>query len=88
MYIKFLHKFFLPDVASASIAGFKYVSVILSMTFTVGEDDKANKVQFALIDASGELTETLNLYYITNNTLPFLLHIIYISIVFIYIHIC
>ena len=67
MYIKFLHKFFLPDVASASIADFDLVSVLLSVTFTVGEDDEANKVQFVLIDASGELTETLNLHCITNH---------------------
>ena len=71
LYIKFLYKFFLPDVASASIAGFMLISVVLSVAFTVLEDDKANKVQFVLIDASGELTETLNLYCITNNTLPF-----------------
>ena len=36
--------FFLPDVAPASIAGFKFVSVLLSATFTVVEDDDANKV--------------------------------------------
>ena len=71
LYIKFLHTFFIPDVASASTAGFKLVSVVLSVTFTVGEDDETNKVQFVLIDASGELTETLKLYCITNNTLPF-----------------
>ena len=74
LYIKFLHKFFLPDVASASITAFNLVSIIFSVTFTVVEDDKANKVQFVLIDASSELTETLNLYFITNNTLPSLLH--------------
>ena len=40
----FLHKFFLPDVASASIAGFKFVSLPLSVTVTVVEDDESNKV--------------------------------------------
>ena len=60
MYIKFLYKFFLTDVASASIAGFKFVSVQLPVTFIAVEDDEANKVQFVLIDASGELTGTLN----------------------------
>ena len=88
MYIKLLHKFFSPDVASASIACFKFISFVLSVTFTVDKDDEANKVQFVLIDASGELTETLNVYCTTNNTLPFLSHIIYIWYVFIYILIC
>ena len=75
LYIKSLHKFFLPDVAS--IAGCELISVVLSVTVTVGDDDEANKVQFVLIDASDVLTKTLKLYCITNNTLPFL-HIIYI----------
>ena len=37
-----LHRFLLPDVASASITGFKLVSVVLSVTFTMSEDDEAN----------------------------------------------
>ena len=78
LYIKFLYKVFLLDVVSASISGFKFVSLLLSVTCPVVEDDEANKVQFVLIDASGELNETLNLYCITHNTLPFLLHILYI----------
>ena len=80
--------FVLPDVASASIAGVELVWGVASVTFTVGEDDEANTAGFAVTDSSGELTETLTLYCITNNTLPFLLHIIYIWNVFIYIHIC
>ena len=44
LYIKFLYKFFLPNVPSASIAGFKFVSLVLAVTFTVVEDDEANKV--------------------------------------------
>ena len=52
--------FFLPNVASASIAGYEFVSVVLSVTFTVSEDDEANKVQLVLIDVSGEITEILN----------------------------
>ena len=39
LYIKFLYKFFLPDVASASIAGFKFVSLVLSVPLTVVEND-------------------------------------------------
>ena len=78
LYIKFLYNFFLPDVASTSIAAFMFVSLVLSVPLTFVEDDEANKVQFVLIDASGELTETLNVYCITHNTWPFLLHILYI----------
>ena len=75
--------FFLPDVASASIADLELVWVAVSVTFTVGEDDKANTVGFAVTD-SIELTETLKLYCITNNTLPFITYNIYI---YIYIYI-
>ena len=81
--------FVLPEVASASIAGEELVWVVVSVTFTVGEDDEANTVGFAVRDSSGELNETLKLYCITNNTLSFLWHIIYIYIyIYIYIHIC
>ena len=66
-----MHRFFPPDVAPASIAGFDLVPVVPSVTFTVGEDDEDNKEQFVLIDASGKLTEALKLDCITNNTLPF-----------------
>ena len=69
--MKFLDKFFLTYVASASIAVFKLVSFVLSVTLTVGEDDEASTVQFLWTDSSGELTETLKLYCITNNTLSF-----------------
>ena len=67
LYIKFLQKI-LPDIASASIAGFKLELVFLSVTFTVIANDEANKVYFVLIDASSKLIETLNLYCITHNT--------------------
>ena len=70
-----LDKFFLPDVASAFIAGLELVWVVVSVTFTVGEDDEANTVGFTVTDSSGELTETLKLYCITNNTLPFFYYI-------------
>ena len=67
----FLHTFFLPDVASASIADLELVSVVVSVTFTVGEGDEANIVEFAVTDSSSAFTETFQLYYITSNTLPF-----------------
>ena len=70
-YIKFFHNFSLPDVASAAIAGFKLLSVLLSVTFTVGAGDDGNNAQFALTYSSCELTATLKLNCITNNTLPF-----------------
>ena len=36
--------FVLPDIASASIAGFKFVLLVLSVTCIVVENDEANKV--------------------------------------------
>ena len=71
MYIKFVYNFFLPDVASVSIAAFACESFVHSVSLTHVEDDVANKVEFVLIDASGEFTKTLNLYCITHNTLTF-----------------
>ena len=44
LYIKFLYKFFLADVASSSIAGFMFVTLILPVTCTFVEDDEADKV--------------------------------------------
>ena len=44
LYIKFFHNFSLPDVASVAIAGFKLVSVLLSVTFTVSAGDDGNNV--------------------------------------------
>ena len=52
--------FVLPDVTSASIAGVELVWVVVSVTFTVGEDE-ANTAGFAVTDFSGELTETLKI---------------------------
>ena len=85
LYIKFFHNFTLPGVASAAIADFKLVSVLLSVTFTMGAGDDGNKVWFSLTDSTGELTATLKLYCITKNTLYFLLHKFCILNVWIYI---
>ena len=52
--------FVLCDVAHAYIAGVKLVWVVVSVTFTVGEDE-ANSAGFAVKDCSYELTETLKL---------------------------
>ena len=46
LYIKFLYNFFLPDVASVSIATFTCESFVLSVPLTHVEDDVANKVEF------------------------------------------
>ena len=78
MYIKFLHKFFLPDVASASIAHLKLVSGVLSVTFTVDEGDEANKVQFAVTYSSGEPTATLKNYIVLQTILCIFYYINYI----------
>ena len=37
LYIKFLYNFFLPDVASVAIVAFTFVSVVLSVPFTLVE---------------------------------------------------
>ena len=44
LYIKFLYNFFLPDAASAAIAAFTFVSLVLSVHVMFVEDDEANKV--------------------------------------------
>ena len=40
----FLYNFFLPDVASTSIAAFTFVSLVLSLHVMLVEDDEANNV--------------------------------------------
>ena len=47
--------FVLPDVASACIAGVELVWVVVSVTFTVDEDDEPNTVGFAVTDSSAVL---------------------------------
>ena len=42
--MKFFYYFFLPDVVSASIAAFTFVSLVPSVPLTFVEDDAANKV--------------------------------------------
>ena len=80
----------LPDVVSAFIPLFKMMSAVVSFTFIVGEDAEANKVEFVLIDVSGELTETLICNDIVLQTILCLVfHIIHIydmySYIFIYV---
>ena len=53
----------------------------------MGEDDVVNTVGIALTDSHGELTETLTLYCITNNTLPFMTYNIYIKCINIFTYV-
>ena len=43
LYIMFLYNFFLPDVASAAIPSFMFLSLISSFHIIFVEDDEANK---------------------------------------------
>ena len=80
--------FLLPDVASASIAGVELVQVVVSVTFTVGEDE-ANTAGFQWQILGVNSLKHWKLYCLTNNTLPFFItYNIYILNVLIYIHIC
>ena len=90
LYIKFLYNFFLPDVASVSIAAFTCESFVLSMPLTHVEVDVANKVQVVLIYASCEFTTTLNLYCITILWLFYYIYYIYgiYSYIYAYMLVC
>ena len=73
MYIKFLYNFFLPDVASVSIAAFICESFLLSVPLTHVEDDVANKVEFFsklvisvtehLVEVVGKLSTTAVVFF-------------------------
>ena len=58
--MKFFNNHSLPDVASAFFPLFKMISIAISFSVIFDEDAEANKVEFVLINASGELTETLH----------------------------
>ena len=55
-----MHMFVVPVVSSASIAGVELVQVVVSVTFTVVEDE-ANTAGFTVKNFSSELTETLKI---------------------------
>ena len=84
LYIKFLYKFFSPEVVSVSLAAFTSEFFILSVPFTQVKDDVPNKVEFVLIHACCEFMKTLHLYCITHNILTFLLYLLYLLYLFIY----
>ena len=54
--IKFFHNFFLCDVASAVIPLLHIISLVVSLSIIVGEDDEPNKVEFVLINIHCEFT--------------------------------
>ena len=70
--------FVLPDVAAACIAGVELVWAVVSVTFTVGEDE-ANTTGFTVTDFSSKLTETLKIILSYKLYFAFLWHNIYIT---------
>ena len=63
------------------------VSLVVCVSVTVPEDDEPHKVDFVFLSIYGEFTQTLHRYSITNYILLFFSYHIYLSYVFIYIHI-
>ena len=63
------------------------VSHVVCVSVTVPEHDEPNKVDFVFISICGEFTQTLQWYSITNYILLSFSYHIYLSYVFIYIHI-
>ena len=63
------------------------VSLVVCVIVTVPEDDEPHKVDFVFISISGEFTQTFHWYSITNYILLSFSYHIYLSYVFIYIHI-
>ena len=54
----FFHNCCLPGVASAIIALLHIISLFVSVTVTVGDDNEPNNVEFVLIYIQSELTQT------------------------------
>ena len=63
------------------------MSLIVSICVILVDDDEANKVKFVLIHMCDKQSETLHRYYITYHTLHSFWNHIYLSYVFISIHI-
>ena len=57
-YITFFHNCSLPDVASAIIALLHAISLVISLTVIVCEDNEHNNLEFVSIDIYCEFTET------------------------------
>ena len=56
--ITFFHHCSLPDVASTIIALLYAISLVVSLTVIVCEDNEPNNVEFVMIDIHCEFTET------------------------------
>ena len=57
-YITFFHNCSLSDVVSAIIALLHVISLVVSLTVNVGEDNEPNNIEFVLIDIHCEFMET------------------------------
>ena len=57
-YITFFHNCSLLNVASAIIALLHVISLVVSLTVNVGEDNEPNNIEFVLIDIHCEFMET------------------------------
>ena len=57
-YITFFHNCSLPDVASTIIALLHVISLVVSLTVDVGEDNESNNIEFVLIDIHCEFMGT------------------------------
>ena len=57
-YTAFVHNCSLSDVASAIIALLHVISLVVSLTVDVGEDNEPNNTEFVLIDIHCEFMET------------------------------
>ena len=86
-FAKCFSMFCLPDVVSPVFVLFTVMSLVVSICVILVDDDEPNKVKFVLIHRCDKWCETLHWYYITKNTLHCFWNHIYLSYVFISIHI-
>ena len=77
-YITFFHNCSLPDVASAIIALLHVISLVVSLTVDVSEDNEPKNIEFVLIDIHCDFMETFLSYCMTNDTLHIFLYHIYL----------
>ena len=59
-YITFFHNCSLPYVASAIIALLHVMSLVVSLTVDVDEDNAPHNMEFVLIDIHCEFTESIS----------------------------
>ena len=85
--VKFLNNFSLPDVAFPVMPLVHIMSLVVCVSVAVPEHDEPNKVDFVLLSICGEFTQTLQWYSIIDYILLSFSYHIYLSYVFIYMHI-